>query len=337
MREMNETLSESCNISSGEATFAERWQTRTLTEDLDQVQEVDRAAQWDTQFYRYEKGGLRASIRLIESESFQIAENTFDSGVMVRGGIPKGAVVFGLLSAMKHRYQGLPLGASTVAIASSADEIEYWCKGRTRLITVAFEASEVARAVEARWGVPLETFLRTKRQTLKRGWNVEALQCELESFLSDPTVVGATGSNPNSARHEALLDLLTRHLQPPAQSVETLPVRRYLAAAAADYLRAHAREPVSIASLCRELGARERTLFLGFKERYGLSPYAYLTMLRMDAARKAMLSAPPGVRVTEIALQSGVTHFGRFSMEYRRRFGESPSETLSHDVRPAVR
>jgi len=33
--------------------------------------------------------------------------------------------------------------------------------------------------------------------------------------------------------------------------------------------------------------------------------------------------------VTEIATQWGFTHMGRFSIEYRLRFGESPSETLS--------
>ena len=329
--DMNDALSGYCKGAAEPALSADGWQTRTSTDDLDQVQEVDRAAQWDTHFYRYEQGALRASIRLAESRSFQVVENTFESGVMIRGAIPEGAVVFGLLSAREHGYQGLPVDASTVVIASSTDEIEYWCKGRTRLITAAFGESEVARAVEARWGVPLEVFLKAKRQSLGGGRHVAGLQCELASFFDHPTV-GPSGSDPDAARHDALLDLLLRHLQPPTQPVEPLPFRRHLAAAAADYLRAHADQPVSIASLCRELGARERTIFLGFKERYGLTPHAYITMLRMDSARKALLCAPPGTRVTDIALQSGAMHLGRFSTEYRRRFGESPSKTLSRNA-----
>ena len=86
-------------------------------------------------------------------------------------------------------------------------------------------------------------------------------------------------------------------------------------------------------ALCRELGARERTIYLGFQERFGLSPYAYLTILRMEAARTRLLSAPPGTRVTDIVFGLGIGHLGRFSTEYRRRFGESPSATLSRSAR----
>jgi len=32
--------------------------------------------------------------------------------------------------------------------------------------------------------------------------------------------------------------------------------------------------------------------------------------------------------VTQIALAHGFTHMGRFSVEYQRQFGESPSVTL---------
>ena len=54
---------------------------------------------------------------------------------------------------------------------------------------------------------------------------------------------------------------------------------------------------------------------------------AACTILGCVAA--SVVRAQPGESVTEIAMQWGFTHMGRFSIEYRRRFGESPSETLS--------
>jgi AraC-like DNA-binding protein len=42
-----------------------------------------------------------------------------------------------------------------------------------------------------------------------------------------------------------------------------------------------------------------------------------------------LVRAQPEESVTEIAMQWGFTHMGRFSIEYRQRFGERPSETLS--------
>jgi AraC-like DNA-binding protein len=54
----------------------------------------------------------------------------------------------------------------------------------------------------------------------------------------------------------------------------------------------------------------------------------YIRNARFQRARKALLRAEPGEGITAIAARSGFAHLGRFSVEYRQRFGESPSETL---------
>jgi transcriptional regulator GlxA family with amidase domain len=54
----------------------------------------------------------------------------------------------------------------------------------------------------------------------------------------------------------------------------------------------------------------------------------YLRNARLRQVRQTLLRADPGASVTEIAMGSGFTHMGRFSIAYRRRFDESPSQTL---------
>jgi AraC family ethanolamine operon transcriptional activator len=52
-------------------------------------------------------------------------------------------------------------------------------------------------------------------------------------------------------------------------------------------------------------------------------------MLRLSGARLVLLSAHDRCEtVTEIATSFGFVELGRFSVEYRKMFGESPSETL---------
>ena len=52
-------------------------------------------------------------------------------------------------------------------------------------------------------------------------------------------------------------------------------------------------------------------------------------MLRLSQVRRALLSARDHiVTVTEIATGFGFAELGRFSVEYRKVFGESPSATL---------
>jgi AraC-like DNA-binding protein len=49
---------------------------------------------------------------------------------------------------------------------------------------------------------------------------------------------------------------------------------------------------------------------------------------RLAAARLRLLQAEPEDTVTTIALRSGFTQLGRFAIAYRKRYGESPRETL---------
>ena len=56
-----------------------------------------------------------------------------------------------------------------------------------------------------------------------------------------------------------------------------------------------------------------------------------LKTTRLDGARSELLKADSdSVSVTDIALKWGCQHLGRFSVEYKQRFGESPSATLQH-------
>jgi transcriptional regulator GlxA family with amidase domain len=89
-------------------------------------------------------------------------------------------------------------------------------------------------------------------------------------------------------------------------------------------------EPLHIPALCRALAVSERTLRKAFRRIHGLPPCRHLRMLRLSRARRALLSADcKRMTVTEIATCFGFVELGRFSVEYRKVFGESPSQTLS--------
>jgi transcriptional regulator GlxA family with amidase domain len=89
-------------------------------------------------------------------------------------------------------------------------------------------------------------------------------------------------------------------------------------------------QPLHISALCRALAVSERTLRKAFHRTHGVPPCRHLRMLRLSQARHALLSANGNlVTVTEIATGFGFVELGRFSVEYRKIFGESPSKTLS--------
>lgn len=97
---------------------------------------------------------------------------------------------------------------------------------------------------------------------------------------------------------------------------------------AAEYIAAHLQEPLVLARIARAGGVSVRSLCAGFREHFGQSPMAYVRSQRMDHARSELMRAAPGTHVTEVALRWGFTHLGRFCARYRRRYGETPAETL---------
>jgi len=97
------------------------------------------------------------------------------------------------------------------------------------------------------------------------------------------------------------------------------------------YIVKHCAEPLTLADLAEVAGVSGRTLLAGFRRHRGISPMRLLKTSRLDRARSELLIADPdGISVTAVALKWGFQHLGRFSVEYKRRFGESPSATLQH-------
>ncbi len=98
---------------------------------------------------------------------------------------------------------------------------------------------------------------------------------------------------------------------------------------AIDYMHAHLDAPVTIAEIVNAAGVAGRTLFKHFRDTHGVSPMQYLRNLRFEKAREELLNAKAEAKVAEVATRWGFAHLGRFAVEYRKRFGETPSQTFS--------
>ncbi len=103
-------------------------------------------------------------------------------------------------------------------------------------------------------------------------------------------------------------------------------VRLTIVRRAEEYMRSHLADSVSTIDLCREVEASGRTLRLAFHEHYGLGPMTYFRYLRLNAVRDQLRMASPH-SIADIARRSGFHHLGNFAADYRRLFGERPSQT----------
>lgn len=95
---------------------------------------------------------------------------------------------------------------------------------------------------------------------------------------------------------------------------------------AESFIEANLDQPLSVEDIARAAGISPRGLQLSFRQYRGDTPLGFWRNMRLARARSDLQSGH--VRVTDVALRWGFTHFGRFSETYRARYGESPRDTL---------
>jgi AraC family ethanolamine operon transcriptional activator len=102
-------------------------------------------------------------------------------------------------------------------------------------------------------------------------------------------------------------------------------------ALATAYIEARAECRLTVQELCEVCGVTRLRLNRAFRATLGLSPSAYMRLVRLNGARRDLLAkrAPELAKVTEIATKWGFDELGKFAGYYRRAFGERPSETVA--------
>jgi len=98
---------------------------------------------------------------------------------------------------------------------------------------------------------------------------------------------------------------------------------------ALEYINSNINRNITVLELAHASGSSVRTLEYVFRDYFGVTPKAYLKARRLHGVRKALLEAGPGQTVHMMAGRWGFWHMGQFAADYKRFFGELPSETMN--------
>ena len=147
---------------------------------------------------------------------------------------------------------------------------------------------------------------RKKKQSIY--YNIETVR-EFEKVLA----IGLLSSQ----EHNYSEDLRARY-----QSIAPAHVRR-----AEQFIQEFAAQEINLDMVVEASKVPKRTLYDSFKRFRGISPMCYLRSVRLSKTREELKSTTNTKSVTEVALYWHFSHLGRFSMQYKKRFGELPSET----------
>ena len=90
---------------------------------------------------------------------------------------------------------------------------------------------------------------------------------------------------------------------------------------AADFIRSHCVDALSLADICGAVGVSPSHLVRAFKKTYGMTPYAYLINCRIQRARHALRR---GDKIVDVALETGFADQAHFQRMFKRLTAITP-------------
>ena len=306
-------------------------------DDIEELQEEANAVGWDVVYTQYEAGSLDGTLTELKLPGLWVVRETYGRGFFVSGGLPKDytPAMMPLSTKGDVRLNGLPYAPGNIFIPGEMGEFDLGGPKGIDLVTLHVEP-ESKRDLAAMLGqTEFEDILSTAMVHLhgapQRRAAFEAL---LMSVVQDD--LWASGASVNRALtiRDRIVEGLAALLQDAqfgrASSRRGRPSNRALYARQAQaYLEANLDRAVSLAELCRATGISAPTLSAAFREHYGVTPQVYHRSRRLIAVQRSLRRHWANeTTVTEAAFDHGFWHLGRFSQAYKRRFGETPSQTL---------
>ncbi|MFJ4193054.1 AraC family transcriptional regulator [Pseudomonas sp. NPDC089534] len=121
-----------------------------------------------------------------------------------------------------------------------------------------------------------------------------------------------------------LLSLLDTNVSRESLSAPSASLERIL-----DFIERNLKQDLSAESLAAQARMSPRSLYALFERQLGVTPMQHIRQRKL-ARIHACLTDPscPVRNLTELALDYGFLHLGRFSESYRQQFGELPSHTF---------
>jgi len=255
----------------------------------------------------------------------------------VRLNFPEARVVSQLicLSGSGRSVAGQSRGAldarnwSAVLPAGVPVDLEY--SANHRQLVIRIDSSRLERTIAALWGAPRAGALGL-RQADPGSPAMCALRRAVEFAIAELEITGKDASPVAVAEMQDLI--VTRFLYGHHPELSASAAREALLPSRPkmrqleDYLRGNWNEPVTVERLAEIANVGARSIFRYFRQVHGATPLDFMKTLRLQEARRGLQNPHAATSVSSEALRCGFNNMGHFAKDYRRKFGELPSDTL---------
>ena len=288
-------------------------------------------APWDLRFQQLEAGRMLAHVAAIEGRHVSILSFRANLRLHQVGEGPKGRITLGLpVSGRVPKWRGNSAEVGSLLSFGSGDEFDGVSSSGFHGLTFSIDEAYFDTLC-SQLRLPNEATSRTfgvidsnpvsvnRTKVLHLVSDVLRNRChlcdEIEEEIALALALSTTENDSNLADR-------------------SWPVAREVARRRAiEAMHGLAADAPCVSEICAASGVGWRTMDRAFKEQFGIGPKAYLGILRLSRVRDELVRHGPDRTVASTASRWGFIHMSQFAKDYRRHFGELPSETRERGPR----
>ena len=291
--------------------------------DFEDLQES--ARDWDLDFRQMDRGRFDGALQLVLMRDVRLAHVRLDRRLEQAGAPPPGLRTIAVPAhpGVRLFWRGRQVSGNQMLVYPRGSEIDAISLPGFEMYVLSFSPDVLDVAAHAA-GVPsAERLLDAADAVSVDPVHLDALRQQLALwFSSRPSPAWAQRDLP-----VAILRLLAGTTQ--TQGAGTLIMDGAIRMAR-ERVAAQPYSALRVSELCEHIGVSERTLRHAFRERLGMTPKAYIRDRRLNLVRGALQQVEAKTTgVAELANRWDFWHMGQFAADYRRLFGELPSETTA--------
>lgn len=292
------------------------------------------AIAWNADFHQLDAEQYKSSIFQARIGDMLISNARLGCHVGQHGETPVGMHTFAIpdIDSSEIYWFGHTVGQDTLLVFPAHREIDVFSRPDFNIMTFSIPEEILQNLFESKGILGLEKvlgpeekviqsqnvllnslryLLRTIPEIFRNSLNNHVLAVEIQDQILSKLIQILDDNKPESRVH---------------QQNKRMTLKRTL-----DYIHDHADadRPLRITDICKIARVSERSLQNIFKQQLGMTPKNYLTGYKLYEVHRELWRAKPNlVHVSDIANNWGFWHMGHFAADYRRMFGELPSDTL---------
>jgi AraC-like DNA-binding protein len=278
-----------------------------------------------------QRGSFDARSVMVDIDRFYLQRRRERLARLVEVDLPRSGIIFLTEPGPSMFWNGAEIGVENLALFGPSRCISR-LSGPTSWGSMSLAAEDMNSVFTSYFGSgPIaaagSTVINPPPGALMHLRSLHAAACKMAEASPKLAMQSASTHGLEQSLIQAMLDCIdVRNLRSDTTALQhhRLIIRRFC-----EIVAMHPLKPLHVPETSHALGVSGRTLRMACQKHLGVSPTQYLLLRRMHLARRALRqSDPDATRVTDVATTLGFWELGRFSVNYRQIFGESPSTTL---------